>query len=539
MRLRLPALPRPLSGLGLRLMLFNCLLVFLPLAALMFLDVFETRMLESQEGTMAAQARVLAASLAAGMEGRTADAAGFARSCLTHLNGRTVTRLRVLDERGRPVADTSTLQPAVGFAERFATSTDDRDALYYGQPSPQPAKAERDDFGSLAYKLGSLPFRAWRSLNPPPTAADDGEDGLSAARNPAVLAALSGRYGSYTRISSGQRSVTLYAAVPVLSGGAVKGAVLASQSTWRTLRTIYEIRRSLFQIFLASLALALALSFLLSLTISRPLKRMREMAEGFIDQWGRPVGHFRPVRGSDELAALSRSLVRLGDGLSDHVAFIGSFASDLAHELRNPLASIRAAAELLEQGCGGDQERLSGIILAETQRIDRLVALSRDLSRLDLAIGASPRRPVDLGPLLAELVQAWELRGAAVALDPAWRGLPAAQRTVSADADFLRQALDKLVENAVDFSPEPGSVSLSLACPDRRVRVAVADRGPGVPPAMRAEIFRRFHTERREQGHTGLGLSLAQAIAEGFGGRIELLDRPGGGAVFAVDLPRA
>ena len=131
---------------------------------------------------------------------------------------------------------------------------------------------------------------------------------------------MGGHYGSHTRVSSGQRSVTLYTAVPItLADGRRAGLVLASQSTWRTLQTIYEIRRSLFQIFLVSLVLALALSFLLSLTISRPLRRMREMAEGFIDQWGRPSGSFRAVRGSDELASLSRSLVRLGDGLGRRV----------------------------------------------------------------------------------------------------------------------------------------------------------------------------------------------------------------------------
>lgn len=530
------SLTRLFSRLGLRLMLFNCLLVFLPLAALMFLDVFESRMLDSQENTMASQVRVLASSLGASLDSfRKVDQAnalaGLAKDSLDRLNGRTITRLRILSADRVVLADSS----------RSVARTA---AAVNAYPITREKPASGGDFSSLVYRLGSLPFRLWRSLNPPPAVSEESDDNQAISDNAAVLVALDGHYGSQTRVSSGQRSVTLYAALPVeLRDGTIAGVVLASQSTWRTLQTIYEIRRSLFQIFLVSLVLALALSFLLSLTISRPLRRMQAMADGFIDQWGRPTGSFRPVRGSDELASLSRALVRLGDGLSDHVHFIGSFASDLAHELRNPLASIRAAADLLDHdpksAIASEQVRLAQIIRSETERIDRLVILSRDLSQLDLAIGRSPRQAVDSGEILLELVRSWELRGQSPVLDQAWRHLNPAARTVLADPDFLRQALEKILENALDFSTEAKSVRVSLLNKDGQVLIAIADRGPGISDAMKPQIFRRFHTERRDAGHTGLGLSLAKSIIEAYGGAIELSDNPGGGAIFTVKLQQA
>lgn len=512
-------------SLGFRLMLFNCLLLFLPLAALTVLDVFEGGLLASQENTMASQARVLASTLGAALDAGegSSDWTVWAALSLARLEGRTITRLRVLDGTGKAVADSSRVFDA---AEKTPPLT----APVSEDPVPADASS------SLAYQIGSLPFRLWRALGPPEAPAEAADD--DAARNPAVLAALEGRYGAHTRVSPGQRSVTLYTAVPVSTqGGEIHGVVLASQSTWRTLQALYEIRLTLFQIFLASVAVALALSFVLSLTITRPLRRMRDMAEGFIDQWGRPTGRFQPVKGSDELAGLSRSLARLGDGLVDHVRFIESFASDLTHELRNPLTAIRAAGELLGQGQTGENARLTAIVLDETDRIDRLTTVARNLGRLDVAVARAPRVPIETIEFLTETIRIWALQGLLLALEGPDRPVPEALRTVRADHGFLRQALDKLVENAFDFSP--AEVNLKWSVQDGWVLWSVCDRGPGVPRDQREAIFHRFHTSRRDQGHTGLGLSVTQTIVQAFGGTVEAEDRPGGGAVFTISLPRA
>lgn len=628
-----PRFPRVFSRIGFRLMLFNGLLVFAPLAGVMVLDVFQDRMLRSQEDMMASQARVLAASLGAALDAaESRGLEGLADASLRNLGGRTVTRLRVLGLDGGVLADTSRMPadkpstpaypdlyaetglrgnsavtdappaaskpsplneaapaPSAIAAGRLSLGFNDARAEKAVAAAPSAAspaetisaakakkaadaimpvpektavakvdesfakvptagdatgktqakgKSGEDPFTSFIYQLGSMPFRVIRSFQPPAPAADGNDDGYVNMRNPAVNAALGGRYGAYTIVSSGQRSVTLYSAFPVRrSTGAIVGAVLASQSTWRTLQDLYEIRIALFQVILASVAIALALSFLIALTISRPLKRMTRMADSFIDRWGRPTGEFKPVRGSDELASLSKSLSRLGAGLSDHIRFIESFAADLAHELRNPLASIRAAGELFEAG-GDDatsRERLSSIVAAEAARIDRLVALSRDLSKMDVAMGRCARVPVDLRELAAGVAADWAIRGVQLALSGPRAGAPAP--VALADQAFLRQAVDKLVENAIDFSPEPGSVELRVDAERDRAVVVVADRGPGVAKGMEEDVFKRFYTERKEGGHTGLGLALARTIAEGFGGSLGCANREEGGAVFTLRLP--
>ena len=499
-------------------MLFNCLLVFLPLAAVIVLDVFEGGLLVSQENTMASQARVLASAL-----GASPDWRAWALASLDRLKGRTLTRLRVLDTQGRVIADTSRWAPQTPIA------ADGRSNRTVAAPEKP---ATDSPFTSLIYQLGSLPFRLTRAILPPEAPTEVLDDQV--AKNPAVTNALNGRYGAHTQVSTGQRSVTLYSAVPIESAnGDSVGVVLASQSTWRTLRALYETRVTLFQVFLASVAAALALSFLLSLTITRPILRLKGMAEGFIDQWGRPTGQFQPLKGRDELAILSRSLVRLGDGISDHVRFIESFAADLTHELRNPLAAIRAAGELLGQNQSGEVARLADIVQFEADRIDRLAAVARELGRLDVAVARAPRSAIDLGTFLQDATRAWQLQGKNVTYRPSERGSGAG--TVRANPDLLRQALDKLVENALDYSP---SVDLAWHRRDAVLEWSVADRGPGVPLDQRAEIFRRFHTTRRDHGHTGLGLALVQTIVEAFGGSVSVTDRPGGGAVFTVTLPQ-
>jgi len=515
--------PKLFATIGFRLMLFNALVVFLPLAALLYLDIFEAQLLEAQEQSMASQARILAAALSV----QKADyMESNARTILSLVASNTRTRLRILSPQSTVLADSSTLVPQ---AATPATTTSESRYEDSGKPDPE------DPLLTTLYRIGSLPFRLFRLVFPAPQPDATQLETTSLADNRAVQAALAGRYGAWTGFSPGQRSVTLYCAFPVLQADKVQAVVLASQSTLRILQSIYEVRLSLFKIFLASLAVAMVLSLLASLTISRPLSRMRAMAEQFVDQWGRPIGSFKPLRGSAEIASLSRSLVRLGEGLCDHVHFIESFASDLAHEARNPLAAIRASAELLldQSDASVAQHRLATIIARESDRLDRLLGESLAMSRLDVALERTAREIVDVELVLSQASEAWRLRNFNVEFRQgcACNG----PHQLLANAVYLRQALDALIDNAASFSPANQPVELHCRCRGPVIELLVQDHGPGVDTGQEQVIFSRFHTTRKDSGHSGTGLSLAASIVQAFGGTIAVHNQAG--AIFTLSFP--
>jgi len=187
--------------------------------------------------------------------------------------------------------------------------------------------------------------------------------------------------------------------------------------------------------------------------------------------------------------------------------------------------------------------QLMGVIRDDVARIDRLITDIADASRLDAELSRTGFQPVDLALLCEGLVAAYGIaglpRGVTVALAPVPADVPA----IEGDASRLAQVLRNLIDNAISFSPDNGRVLLGLAAAGDEVAVTVADEGPGVPAANRADIFRRFYSERPETEdfgrHSGLGLSIAGAIVAAHGGSISVADAASGGAVFRVCLPAA
>ena len=410
--------------------------------------------------------------------------------------------------------------------------------------------------------------------------------------------ALAGRYGADLRVSavgagpSGRAVTTLHCAIPVIArpaaegGGAVLGAVLVSQSTGRTLDALQEVRLGIFQVFLASVGAAVVLSLLVSTTIARPLRRLRDRAAAILDRRGRLTGRFLGSPKLDEIGDLGRALEELTRRLEERMRATEAFAGDISHEFKNPLASIRTAAEMLAVvGEPADRRRFQEIILREVARLEGLLSGVREIATIDAGMEDDESRPVVLNALLPAVVEGFRLRLAgeagaagrggsggggragvgeraaaggggatAVAIDVA---LPTATLAVTASPDRLSQVVENLLDNAIGFSRTgagnggPPRVGVELAREDGVAVVAVTDSGPGVPEDHRAKIFDRFFTYRpggkgagagnggRRDGHTGLGLAIAKAIVESYGGSIRAVDQPGGGARFEVRLPLA
>lgn len=515
---------RLLSRIWIRLLAFNVLLVFLPIAGLWTLENFEKYLLGLQESSNVQQGRLLAAAL--GERGEL-DAAEAER-ILYNLNQRLDARLRIVDDGLNPIADSS----------RFGPRAD--------PDEPPPADPQPEVRDSSLYRLGSWIFRVYdRILGVPEPPSLESEFYATAERldGHEIREALAGRYGSMTRLSADRRSLVLYSAIPIRSDGRVVGVALVSKSTSGVLQRLHGLRLLTFRVVLYSVAVAIVLSLLVSTTIARPISRLRDQALAILDRRGRLRGRFKVYRRLDEIGDLSRALYELTRRLEEHIAFIEGFASDVSHEFKNPLASIRGAVELMaEVDDPAERRRFHAMVLRDLTRLERLLSGVREITRIDAQLDAEPVEPVRLDELLRGLVDQFSMRGDR---DLRFRlEVPDEPVTVRAVPHRMAQVFENLLDNARSFSPAGGEIRCSLAAAGGRAVARVADQGAGIPAEHMERIFQRFFSYRPEgsengAGHTGLGLAIVKAIVEGAGGEVRVHNAASGGAVLEVELPLA
>jgi two-component system, OmpR family, sensor histidine kinase ChvG len=516
---------RALSRIAARLLAFNLLVLFLPIAAILYLDVYESRLLESQERSMNQQARIIAAALAYGDSIDSTSATDF----LERLAQRTDSRVRVYDRDGVLLADSTRIR-YVG--EPAAASS-------YPPPSAGIRQRALYRLGAWIAGLRRLVGEVSRKIAAPPAestpAADPGTVPLE------IRAALSGRYGAATRPTPGQRSLTLSVAVPIHAGTAVLGAVLVSQSTFRVLQALYDVRFRIFAVVIGSLLAAVLLTTLAAATIVRPIRRLRSEASALAERRHRLPGVFPDSARRDELGELARALRELTRRLDAYIRETERFAADVSHEFKNPLASIRVAAETVAQSDDpSERQRFLTMLMRDVDRLERLVSAVRDQTRIDARLDQEPVEDVDVGRLVSEVIEGLKL---AHGNEPEVRLVVEAQSRVHASRDRLAQAFENVLSNARSFAAAETIVDVRVSRDQSHCHIEVADRGLGIPPEHIDRVFERFFSYRpdvdAESGrHTGLGLSIARTIVESYGGTIAGENRSDGpGARFEIELP--
>jgi len=362
---------------------------------------------------------------------------------------------------------------------------------------------------------------------------------------PEVGRAFAGEVGRavYERASG---SVVLHVAVPVQRYRQVMGALLMSSEGGAIDAAVRSVRFDILKVFGVALAITVLLSLYLARTIAQPIRRLAEIAERVRRGQGRQIDIPDFTRRRDEIGDLSGALRDMTAALWARMDAIERFAADVAHEIKNPLTSLRSAVETVARlEDPKQQKRLMAIILDDVERLNRLISDISDASRLDAELSRAEMGPVDIANMLRALADLHEVtKGDGPPLKIEIASLQSL--VVHGIEGRLVQVWRNLIANAASFSPPGGSIRIAAARDGERVRVTVADDGPGIPPGKLTAIFDRFYSERpageKFGTHSGLGLSISKQIVEAHGGHIAAENRtaPDGrilGAVFTVTLP--
>lgn len=286
---------------------------------------------------------------------------------------------------------------------------------------------------------------------------------------------------------------------------------------------------------------------LLALRIAGPVKRLSDAARSVQLAGGRRVPLPDFSRRGDEIGDLEQAFRAMTDALYDRLDAIENFAADVAHEIKNPLTSIRSAAEVLVRAKDDTaRQRLVSVIQKDVQRLDRLITDISNASRLDAELARDSVSPVDLVRLIRDIVRVYT-DGERASPQQIILETALTQAFSSAREEPLGRVFTNLIDNALTFSPPGGIVRISVrrgqgAHRDSYV-VAIEDDGPGIPPESLETIFNRFYTQRPAGAafgtHSGLGLAIARQIMSAHGGSIHAENRepPASGARFVVRLP--
>ena len=372
---------------------------------------------------------------------------------------------------------------------------------------------------------------------------------------PEVVTALAGATNSIVRMNT-RGEVIVSVATPLQRFRAVRGVLLLSTQGADIEDSVSAERLAILKVFAVAAVVMTFLSVFLARTIAGPVRRLADAAERVRRRVRSRVEIPDFTYRKDEIGELSGALREMTNVLYSRIEAIESFAADVAHELKNPLTSLRSAVETIPLAkTQASKERLFAVIQHDVSRLDRLISDISDASRLDAELQRQESAPVDLHTLLTTVVTvANEVRqddGVRVALS--FEGGGPQAFVVPGHDSRIGQVIDNLIANARSFSAPGGTVRVTTRRVRDKVEIIVDDDGPGIRPDAMQKIFERFYTDRPHQGfgnNSGLGLSISKQIIEAHGGRIWAENRHGVpthdgaepivlGARFVVQLPAA
>jgi len=346
-----------------------------------------------------------------------------------------------------------------------------------------------------------------------------------------------------------KNEIIVIVAVPIQRFKAVQGALILSTKGGEIDDVLKKERKVVLLTFAVAVLVAILLSLSLAGHIAEPVRRLSAAAErirrGVNNRVEIPDFTFR----RDEVGHLSGSLRDMTESLYKRIDAIEAFAADVAHEIKNPLTSLRSAVETLELANTPEQrKRLIDVVNDDVKRLDRLISDISDASRLDAELVRTQSQIVDMDKLLKMLVSLHTDLAAKSDIDLVYNVQDAYARnhrksvfSVMGHDNRLGQVVANLLTNAISFAPKDSTIETVLRRDGDFVEFSIMDRGPGVPEENLEKIFHRFYTDRPEAAfgqNSGLGLSISRQIIEAYRGTITAENRKdGGGTQFIVRIP--
>ena len=451
-----------------------------------------------------------------------------ARQVLRGVNVQEGWRVRLHNKSGELVADTDTLDDTIR-EEPLAPIIEER---------PERSKQEilREDIrGWMNDKLHDLPWRKAR------------RDKLRRNLKTEVRAGLDGETSYGPRFDK-QDNLIVTVSLPVQRVQQVLGVVTVESSDVGSI--VNAERRALAPIIgLAFLAMFLT-SLALTLFISLPMRRLARAAEIVTRSAQKRDAIPDLSKRNDEIGDLSVVLRAMTEGLYDRINDIADFAADVAHEIKNPLTSLRSASDTLRVAKTEEQrEKLIDIIQQDVSRMDRLITDISKASKVDANLARETAKTLDVAEIAENIVEFYEQtrsKDGATVINGT-EIYPDKPVFIRAYETPFAQVLRNLIDNALTFSPETGTVTVTAKRDDNRVVFIVEDEGPGIPQDNLETVFDRFYTQRPKGAsfgsHSGLGLAICRQIITAHRGTIHAenkIDDDGKilGARFIVDVPR-
>ncbi len=551
---------RRISPLTRKILAVNLLAPVLLVLGALYLDTYEQGLLRSELESLRAQGEMVAAAVAesavsgdawsgrATLGGRSPPALerghGYrllpeqARHMVRRLSAHAGRRVRLFDERGELLADSRYMFVSGGMVE---VSDLPPPRLY-----PAADRLLREFNDRLVRLLGRV---SEAELAIPPY-AETPLDPLDAYDELGVAL----RFGETTEaVRRGEHGKILGVAVPVQYYKQVVGAVLINDSTDSVDANVFQVRKAILRLFLSTLGVTILLSWYQAGTIIHPVRRLARAA--ILVQGGRGGRTRIPdlSRRDDEIGDLSVALGQMTESLWDRIEATERFAADVAHEIKNPLTSMRSAVETVSRIEDADnRRRLLAIIAEDVQRIDRLISDVADMSRVDAELMKATAVPLNLAAMLSALIEVETLSGDAEGVRLSLQVQEDEGLWVLGAEGRLVQVFRNLIRNAVSFSPPDGAIVVRVRAAETLqgpvVVVEIDDEGPGIPEGKEEAIFDRFYSERpageKFGTHSGLGLAISRQIVQGLGGRIGAVNRRDveepdtPGARFVLTLPR-
>ncbi|MGV6805326.1 MAG: ATP-binding protein [Ruegeria sp.] len=354
-------------------------------------------------------------------------------------------------------------------------------------------------------------------------------------------------------VSDSAGDTVIVAASPILQGGVPVGAVAMAGPAGEIDALARKEQERILQMFVVALLVSVGLSLVLASTIANPLADLAAAAEMGKDRGtGVNPGRIRIPDLSarpDEIGRLSRALRGMVTALYNRIDANEQFAADVAHEIKNPLASLQSAVGTLRMVKRDDQrEKLMGVIEHDVRRLDRLVSDISNASRLDAELVKEEEQPFDLLKLLGNIGQYLgdEARSKGIEYIS---DLPSRPIVINGLEARLAQVFVNLITNAISFCDENDAIRVWVRQRENRVLVVVEDTGPGIPEQALTKVFKRFYSQRPAEhfgNNSGLGLAISKQIVEAHGGVIwaenirpteaDITSDPQG-ARFVVGLP--